>query len=140
MAMTPPSDWNQGIIDEFRANAGRVGGPFEGRQLLLLHHRGARTGIERVNPLAYQTLGPDGWAVFGSKGGAPANPDWYHNLLANPRARVEIGTETIDVTAREATGEERDRIWTRQKRVVPAFAQYEERTRRRIPVMILERS
>jgi deazaflavin-dependent oxidoreductase (nitroreductase family) len=138
--MTPPRDWNQGIIDEFRANEGQVAGRFAGRFLLLLHHRGARTGIERINPLAYQALGPDAWAVFGSKGGAPTHPDWYYNLLANPRARVEIGTDTIEVTAREATGEERDRIWTTQKRDVPGFAQYEERTSRQIPVMILERA
>ena len=89
------SDWNQRIIDEFRANDGRVGGPFEGRTLLLLHHRGAKTGTERINPLAYQRLSGDSVAVFASKSGAPTNPDWYHNLLANPDVTVEIGTETL---------------------------------------------
>ena len=87
-------DWNQQVIDEFRANAGRVGGNFEGRTLLLLHHRGAKTGAERVNPVAYQRLSEDSVAVFASKGGAPTNPDWYHNLVANPEVTVELGTET----------------------------------------------
>jgi deazaflavin-dependent oxidoreductase (nitroreductase family) len=132
------SNWNAGIIAEFRANEGRVGGPFEGRPLLLLHHTGARTGVERVNPLAYQKL-EKGWAVFGSKGGAPTNPDWYHNLVANPRARVEVGTETFDVVARVAEGEERDRVWEEQKRLMPGFADYENRTARPIPVVVLER-
>ena len=135
--MPEMSDWNRGIIDEFRANEGRVGGAFEGRPLLLLHHTGARSGIERVNPLAYQRVG-DAFAVFGSKGGAPTNPDWYHNLIANPKAKVEVGTETIDVVARVAEGDERDRIWEEQKRLMPGFADYERHTARRIPVVVLE--
>ena len=133
-------DWNQRIVEEFRANEGRVGGPFEGRPILLLHHRGAKTGTERVNPLAYQDVGSGAVAVFGSKGGAPTNPDWYHNLRANPRARVEIGTETFDVLARVAEGEERERIWEKQKRDMPGFADYERNTPREIPVVILERA
>jgi deazaflavin-dependent oxidoreductase (nitroreductase family) len=137
-AMPERKDWNQKIIEEFRANEGRVGGPFERATLLLLHHRGARSGIERVNPLAYQQVG-DALAVFGSKGGAPTNPDWYHNLLANPRVRVEVGTDSLEVEAREAEGEERDRIWGRQKELMPGFAEYETKTARRIPVIILER-
>ena len=132
------NNWNDGIIAEFRQNEGRVGGPFEGRPLLLLHHTGAKTGIERVNPLAYQQVG-EAWAVFGSKGGAPTNPDWYHNLIANPQARVEVGTETFEVVARVAEGEERQRIWEEQKRLMPGFADYETRTARRIPVVVLER-
>jgi deazaflavin-dependent oxidoreductase (nitroreductase family) len=135
-----PSDWNVGVIEEFRANAGKVGGPFEGRPILLLHHRGARTGTERVNPLAYQAVGPGVLAVFASKGGAPTNPDWYHNLLANPRATVEVGTETYQVLARVAAGEERGRIWERQKQDMPGFADYERTTPRKIPVVILERA
>jgi deazaflavin-dependent oxidoreductase (nitroreductase family) len=131
------SDWNRSIVEEFRANEGRVGGPFEGRPLLLLHHRGARTGIERVNPLAYQRVG-EAYAVFGSKGGAPDNPDWYHNVVANPEATIEVGTETIDVVARVPDREERDRIWEEQKRRIPAFAQYEQRTSRQIPVVVLD--
>lgn len=138
--MAGPEDWNTNIIQEFRANEGRLGGPFDGRPMLLLHHTGARTGIERVNPLAYQQLDDGAVAVFGSKGGAPTNPDWYHNVRANPKARVEIGGETFDVTARVAEGDERERIWERQKRDMPGFASYEEKTKRQIPVIILERT
>jgi deazaflavin-dependent oxidoreductase (nitroreductase family) len=136
--MTVTGDWNSSIIEEFRANEGRVGGRFEGRPLLLLHHTGARSGVERVNPLAYQALDDGGWAVFGSKGGAPTHPDWYRNLIANPSAKVEVGAETHEVTARVAEGEERDRIWTRQKELMPGFADYERTTDREIPVVILE--
>jgi deazaflavin-dependent oxidoreductase (nitroreductase family) len=134
-----PSDWNQSIIREFRANGGRVGGRFEGRPLLLLHHTGARSGTERVNPLAYQRLEDDAWAVFGSKGGAPTNPDWYFNLIANPHAAIEVGTEQFDVVARVAKGDERTRIWEKQKKAMPGFADYEHRTPREIPVVILDR-
>jgi len=133
------TSWNDGIIEEFRANHGKVGGPFAGVPILLLHHTGARTGTVRVNPLAYQADGGR-FVVFGSKGGAPTNPDWYHNLRANPEATVEVGTETIPVRARVAEGEERERIWNRQKQLMPGFAAYEQRTRRQIPVLILERS
>jgi deazaflavin-dependent oxidoreductase (nitroreductase family) len=137
--MADTKNWNDGIIDEFRANRGKVGGNFERQPLLLLHHRGARTGTERVNPVAYQKVG-DSYAVFASKGGSPTNPDWYHNLVANPRARVEVGTETFDVSARVARGEERERIWNEQKRLNPGFADYEERTEREIPVVVLDRA
>lgn len=133
------SDWNKRIIDEFRANGGRVGGQFEGAPLLLLHTTGAKTGQTRVNPVMYQADGAR-FAVFGSKGGAPTNPDWYHNLVANPRASVEIGTDTFDVIARVAEGEERKRIWQTQKERYPGFAEYERNTARQIPVIILERA
>jgi deazaflavin-dependent oxidoreductase (nitroreductase family) len=136
--MAAVKNWNDRIIEEFRANEGRVGGQFEGVPILLLHHTGARTGAVRVNPLAYQADG-DRFVVFGSKGGAPTNPDWYHNLRANPQATVEVGTETIPVRARVAEGEERERIWNRQKELMPGFAAYEHRTPRQIPVIILER-
>jgi deazaflavin-dependent oxidoreductase (nitroreductase family) len=132
------NNWNEKIIDEFRANEGRVGGMFKGHTLLLLHHRGARSGIERVNPLAYQTLDDGRLAVFGSKGGAPTNPDWFHNLVANPDASIEVGTETFKVKARVAIGDEREAIWSRQKELMPGFAEYEKRTSRQIPVVILE--
>ena len=134
------ADWNQQVIDEFRANAGRVGGTFEGRTLLLLHHRGAKTGTERVNPVAYQRLSDDSVAVFASKGGAPTNPDWYYNLVANPDVTVELGSETFRATARVAEGAERDEIWERQKHDWPGFAEYDEKTRgiREIPVVVLE--
>ena len=131
------NDWNAAIIEEFRANDGRVGGMFEGRSLLLLHHTGARTGTRRVTPLAYQDLA-DGYAVFASKAGADTNPDWYHNVVANPGTEVEVGTETIRVRARVASGAERDRIWTRQKRDYPQFEEYESKTSRVIPVVVLE--
>lgn len=131
-------DFNRQIIDEFHANDGRVGGPFEGATLLLLHHTGAKTGTTRVNPLAYAPVGDD-FAVFASKAGAPTNPDWYHNLLAHPSVTVEVGTETIPVRARVADPDERERIWTRQKEQNPGFAAYEQKTTRQIPVVILER-
>jgi deazaflavin-dependent oxidoreductase (nitroreductase family) len=131
------ADWNKDIIEEFRANGGKVGGGFERQPLLLLHHKGARSGVERVNPVAYQKVG-DSYAVFASKGGAPTNPDWYHNLIANPRARVEVGSEAFDVNAREARGEERERIWRDQVKFNPGFGDYEEKTARQIPVIVLE--
>ncbi|HEY3210630.1 MAG TPA: nitroreductase family deazaflavin-dependent oxidoreductase [Actinomycetota bacterium] len=137
--MSAARNWNEGIIDEFRANQGRVGGQFTGTPILLLHHTGARTGTVRVNPLVYQNDG-DRFIVFASKGGAPTNPDWYHNLRANPRATVEVGTETIAVRARVAEGEERERLWSRAKEAIPGFASYERRTPRQIPVIILERT
>lgn len=131
------SDWNDKIIEEFRANGGRVGGNFEGAPLLLLHTVGARTGQERVHPMMYQQV-DGGFAVFASKGGAPSNPDWYHNLLAQPRVRAEIGTGTADLVARVVDGEERERIWTAQKAAYPGFADYERKTTREIPVVVLE--
>jgi len=130
-------DWNSKIIEEFRANGGKVGGPFEGATLLLLHTVGARTGQSRVNPVAYLPV-EGGYAVFASKAGAPTNPDWYHNLLAHPQVEAEIGTETVPVRARVAQGQERDRIWARQKIAMPGFADYETKTTRQIPVVILE--
>ena len=135
--MAEVNDWNSGIIEEFRSNAGKVGGRFEGAPMLLLHHRGAKSGTERVNPVVYQ---PDGgnYVVFASKAGAPDNPAWYHNLMANPETTVEVGTDTISVRAREAVGDERERLWNRQKELMPGFADYEQKTTRRIPVIVLE--
>lgn len=133
------NNWNDGIIEEFRSNEGRVGGRFAGHPLLLLHHRGAKTGTERVNPLACQPMGDGKWAVFGSKGGSDTNPDWFHNLKANPDAVIEFGTETIPVRARVAEGDERETIWTKQKQLMPGFADYETKTTRQIPVIVLER-
>ena len=135
--MTAAQDWNSQIIAEFRANEGKVGGPFEGGTLLLLHTVGAKSGKPRVNPVAYRDLG-DGLAVFASKGGAPTNPDWYYNLVANPQVSAEIGTQTLPFVARVAEGAERDRIWTAQKSANPGFADYESKTTRQIPVIILE--
>ncbi len=135
--MTEPTDFNGKIIAEFRANGGRVGGPFAGAPLLLLHTVGAKSGQERVNPVMYRAVGDD-LAVFASKAGAPTNPDWYYNLLANPQVRVEIGTETVAATARVAGLQERDRIWTAHKEANPGFADYERKTTRQIPVIILQ--
>lgn len=132
-------NWNEGIIEEFRANDGRVGGRFANVPILLLHHTGARTGTVRVNPLAYQR-DDDRFVIFASKGGASTNPDWYHNLRANPEATIEVGTETIPVRARVTEGEERERIWARAKIAIPGFGVYEERTPRTIPVVVLERA
>jgi deazaflavin-dependent oxidoreductase (nitroreductase family) len=131
---------NEQIVEEFRANEGKVGGFFEGRDLLLLHHRGAKSGTERVNPLAYQRLSDDAVAVFASKGGAPTHPQWYANVVANPDVSVEIGTQTFPARARVAEGDERERIWERQKRDWPGFGDYEEQTKgiREIPVVVLD--
>ena len=135
------TDFNQEIIEEFRANGGRVGGRFEGAPLLLLHHRGAKSGKEYVNPLMYQDLGGGSLAIFASKGGAPTNPDWFHNLRANPNTKIELGADTVDVVARVASNEDRDRIWEAQKRAYPNFAEYERSAGgRTIPVVVLDRA
>jgi deazaflavin-dependent oxidoreductase (nitroreductase family) len=139
--VTTPDDWNSRVIAEFRAHGGQVEA-FPKGYLILLHHTGAKSGQERVSPLAYLDV-DGGYAIFASKGGAPENPAWYHNLRANPKATIEIGTEaggteTIPVTARVASPEEREPIWTRQKEASPGFADYEKKTNRQIPVVILE--
>jgi deazaflavin-dependent oxidoreductase (nitroreductase family) len=131
------SDWNAGIIEEFRANEGRVGGNFEGAPLLLLHTTGAKSGQERVHPMMYQDLGDDSVAVFASKAGAPDYPAWFHNVVANPDVTAEIGTETRSFRARTASGDERGRIWTKQKADYPGFADYEAKSDREIPVVSL---
>lgn len=132
------SDWNKDIIEEFRVNDGHVGGMFDGRPLLLLHHVGAKSGTERVSPLMYQEL-DNGFAIFASKGGADQNPAWFHNLRSNPETTVEIGTETVTVRGRVAEGEEHDRIWAQQTRDFSFFAEYEKKTSRpQIPVVVLE--
>ena len=135
--MADRDDWNTRIIDEFRANGGKVGGQFAGAPLLLLHTTGAKTGQARVNPMMYLADGDD-HVVFASKAGAPTNPDWYHNLVANPRASIEVGEQTLNVMARVAEGETRERLWSTQKERYPGFADYEAKTTRQIPVVILE--
>jgi deazaflavin-dependent oxidoreductase (nitroreductase family) len=137
--MPEMDDFNTQIINEFRANAGVVGGGFAGAPLLLLHHQGAKTGKARVSPLAYLPVG-DAYAVFGSKAGAPSHPHWYLNLKAHPDVEIEVGADTVKVTAREAEGTERDEIWARQKAAMPGFADYEEKAKgiRQIPVILLE--
>ena len=133
---TSPQDFNARIIEEFHANAGRVGGMFDGTTLLLLHHVGAKTGQDRINPLAHNRDG-DRYVIFASKAGAPTNPDWYHNLKAHPDVSVEVGTDTIDVVAAEATGEERERLFGAQVERSPSFADYQAKTDRLIPVVVL---
>jgi deazaflavin-dependent oxidoreductase (nitroreductase family) len=132
------SDRNLSIIEEFRANGGKVGGPFEGAPMLLLHSTGAKSGQTRVNPLLYQQVGGH-FAVFASKAGADTHPDWYHNLVANPEAVAEVGIELIPITARVTEGDERRQIFERQKLAFQWFADYEQKTNRVIPVVILER-
>jgi deazaflavin-dependent oxidoreductase (nitroreductase family) len=132
------NDFNTPIIEEFRANAGKVGGNFEGAPILLLHSTGAKSGKERVNPMMYRKAGDD-IAVFASKAGAPTNPDWYHNLVAHPEATAEIGTDTVSMVARVTKGDERTEIWEAQKKEFPGFADYETKTTREIPVVILKR-
>jgi deazaflavin-dependent oxidoreductase (nitroreductase family) len=134
------SDWNEKIIEEFRANEGRVGGPFEGAPMILIHHIGARSGTERVTPLVYFPEDDGRMVVIASKAGAPTNPDWYHNLRANPEIDVEVGTETFPVRVTEAQGAEREGIWARAVAAMPGFGEYQEKTTRTIPVLVLERA
>ena len=137
--MSEPNDWNAKIIAEFRANEGRVGGPFEGGTLLLLHTTGRKSGVERVNPLAYFPDG-DRYVIVASKGGAPTNPDWYYNLLANPRVTLEVGTETFEAHAVEVTGEDRELLWKRVVAAMPGFGEYQKNTDRTIPLIVLDRA
>lgn len=131
------SDFNTQVIEKFRSNEGEVGGPFEHMSLLLLHHTGAKSGQERVTPVAYLKE-DDRYVIFASKAGAPTNPAWYHNLLAHPDATIEVGTDTLEVTATEATGAERDRLFTAQTERAPQFADYVEKAGDRvIPVLVL---
>ncbi len=133
---TSAQDFNAQIIDEFRANDGRVGGVLEGSPLLLLHHTGAKSGRSYVTPLVYLSDG-DRYVIYASKAGAPTNPGWYHNLKSQPEVTIEIGTETLPAVATEATGEERERLFQAQKQSAPQFAEYERKTDRVIPVMVI---
>jgi deazaflavin-dependent oxidoreductase (nitroreductase family) len=143
MAMPDPNDWNQGIITEFRANEGRVGGPFAGAPMILVHHVGRTSGKQYTTPLVY--LPGDGdddsMYIFASKGGAPANPDWYGNLIAAGEATVEVGTSTFAVTINELAGDERDRVYAEQVKRMPGFGDYAKQTEgiRTIPVLRLAR-
>ena len=138
MSNTSPADWNQAIIAEFRANGGKVGGPFEGRDMIILHNKGARSGEERVTPLVYLQDG-DRILIVASMGGAPTNPAWYHNLVANPDATVEVGSETFPVKATVLKGAERDRAFDAVVRKMSFFGDYQKKTTRVIPVIALER-
>jgi deazaflavin-dependent oxidoreductase (nitroreductase family) len=133
-------DWNQNIIDEFRANGGDVTTGGFGRSLVLLHHRGARSGIERISPVRTIRDGSDSWLIAASKGGAPDNPAWFHNLLANPDATIETPDDgVVAVHAENLAGAVRDAGWARFKAVSAGFRSYEERTSRTIPVLALHR-
>jgi len=131
-------DFNGKVIEEFRANGGKVGGFFEGAPMLLLHHNGAKTGTERVNPLMYQQVGGS-YAIFASAGGGPRDPQWFRNLVAHPEVKLEVGTSTVQVRARVTEGDERASIWEAQKERYPQFAEYEKNTAPRvIPVVVLD--
>jgi deazaflavin-dependent oxidoreductase (nitroreductase family) len=138
------SHWNDTVIEEFRANEGRVGGPFAGAPMVLLHHHGRKSGRELVAPMMYLADETDEGViyVFASKGGAPTNPDWYYNLTTAGKGAVERGTETYPVTVREVTGDERDRLYDEQARRYPGFADYAKKTAgiRTIPVLELTRA
>ncbi|HEX3287833.1 MAG TPA: nitroreductase family deazaflavin-dependent oxidoreductase [Mycobacterium sp.] len=130
--------FNKGIVDEFRANDGKVGGQFAGANLLLLTTTGAKSGQPRLAPLAYFTI--DGkLIIIGSKAGADTNPDWVHNLRANPRAHVEVGTDAYDVTSRELSKVERDGLFDKIVAAAPGFGEYQSKTSRVIPLFELVR-
>lgn len=130
---------NKAIIEEFRSHGGKVGGPFTDRTLLLLHTTGAKSKAERINPVAYTTDG-DRIVIIASKGGAPAHPDWYHNVVGNPNVTIEVGTEKFQAHAAIATEPERTRLYDQMAAVMPGFAEYQRKTTRRIPVIVLTRT
>jgi deazaflavin-dependent oxidoreductase (nitroreductase family) len=137
--VSDPNDWNKQVIEEFRANDGKVGGYFEGANMILLHTTGAKSGQPRINPLVYTTDG-DRFVIIASKGGADSNPDWYYNLLANPLATVEVGSEQFQVRATAITEEpERSRLYAKMVEHRAGFAEYEQKTSRKIPAVLLER-
>jgi len=132
--------WNQEVIEEFRANNGTIlNGQFKGRQLLLLTTTGARSGQKRTAPLAFTRSGED-YVVIASKAGMPTNPDWYHNLVAHPKVTVEVGGETFEANARVTQGDERERLFAAQVALMPGFGDYQRKTTRQLPVVVLERA
>ncbi len=137
--MTDFNEMNRKVIAEFRANGGKVGGQFEGAPMLLLTTTGAKSGQPRIAPLVYSTDG-DRPVIIASKGGAPTNPDWFHNLVANPDVTVEVGTETFAAKAVVPEGAERDRLFDAQAAIMPGFRDYQNNTDRVIPVVVLERA
>jgi deazaflavin-dependent oxidoreductase (nitroreductase family) len=132
------NEFNEKVIAEFRANGGKVGPPFEGAPMILLTHKGAKTGKERTNPLVYTTDG-DRYVIIASKAGAPTSPDWYHNIVANPEVTVEVGNEKFEARAEVVTGEERRRLYDAQAALMPGFREYQDKTTREIPVVVLHR-
>ncbi len=136
--MSNPNNWNQAVIDEFRTNSGKVGGAFAGNTLLLLHTVGAKSGQERINPLACVADG-ERLVIFASKAGAPTNPDWYYNILAHPLVTVEFGTEQFQAHAAIAPEPERTRLYHQMVEMMPGFAGYQQKTTRVIPAITLTR-
>ncbi len=132
------TEFNQKVIDEFRANGGKVGGPFAGAPMIILTHTGAKSGKTHTTPLVYSPDG-DRYVIIASKAGAPTNPAWYYNLLAHPEVTIEVGTERFTARAVEAHGTERDRLFDAQARLMPQFDEYKKKTSRTIPVFTLER-
>jgi deazaflavin-dependent oxidoreductase (nitroreductase family) len=133
------SDYNTEIIEEFRTNQGHVGGPWDGIPLVLIHHIGARSGIERVTPVAYHPQPGSRFAIWAANGGSPAHPSWYHNLKANPRITAEVGAEAFTVQAKELDGTARAELWLKLISVYPQLAEAQARTTRQIPVFVLTR-
>ena len=130
--------FNEKLVADLRANRGKAtSGPFVGKPVLILTHKGAKSGEIRESPLAYTRAGND-FVVIASKGGAPTNPQWYHNLIANPEAKLEVDGNEFQVRARETEGEERDRLYAAQAEIMPGFAEYEKNTTRKIPVFVLQ--
>lgn len=134
--MSEFNDWNRKIIEEFRANGGKVGGMFDGKTLLLLHTKGAKSKQERINPVAYVRDG-EKFVVIASKAGAPTNPDWYYNIVASPNLTVEVGKETFRVHATVADDPERSRLYGKMVEMMPGFDEYRHKTTRKIPVVVL---
>jgi len=134
--MSNPNDWNQKIIEEFRANEGRVGGMFANTPLLLLHTTGAKSGKARMNPLAYLKDG-ERYVIIASKGGAPTNPDWYYNVVAQPEVQIEVGTEQMAARATVAEEPERSALYEKMVAKNPGFDEYRRKTTRTIPVIVL---
>jgi deazaflavin-dependent oxidoreductase (nitroreductase family) len=142
VAHSPPegnNDFNNKIIEEFRANQGRVGGAWASTPMILLHHIGAKSGIERVTPLACTPQGDSRYLIVASNGGSPTHPDWYYNLKANPRIEVELGTQTFTVLAEELEGSARAGLWPKLVAAWPSLGEFETKTTRRIPLFVLTR-
>lgn len=133
------NDYNARIVEEFRANGGRVGGPWAGTTIILIHHIGAKSGIERVLPLGCSPGGEGRFAIVASNGGSPTHPDWYYNLKANPRIKVEVGPRTFTVLAEELDGAARAGLWPKLVAQYPSIGEYQARTTRQIPVFMLTR-
>ena len=130
-------EMNAKVIEEFRANEGKVGPPFEGAPVVLVHHKGAQSGQPRISPLVYSRDG-DNYVIIASFAGAPKHPAWFHNLMAHPETQIEVGTETIAVRARRVEGGERQRLFNAQAEMMPVFHDYQAKTSREIPVVVLE--